>query len=404
MTEKLFYEDSHMITFSAVVKACEQVGEYYEAVLDRTAFFPEGGGQLADPGLIDGIQVLDVQERDGVIYHKMEKPLIVGCKVEGKLDWEERFSRMQQHSGEHIVSGIVHQKYGYDNVGFHMGTDAITIDFNGVLTKSQLQEIEEIANRVVAENVEFQVLYPNREELESIYYRSKIEIEGQVRLVIVPGYDACACCAPHVEKSGEIGIIKFVGLQNYKGGVRVSLLCGFRALRDYEFKCEQMKELSVMLSAPEEEIVDEVNRLKEELSKQKGRIYELQMQLLQGKAACLQGGEECVILFEEELEGNAPRELANLILAKNIGVVAVFTTATGGGYRYVIGSKFVDVRELSKELNSAFNGRGGGKPEMVQGSLFGAEETIKEKIEGIIQNMDVTKMLKKCCNEDSHHI
>ena len=404
MTEKLFYEDSHMITFSAVVKTCEQVGEYYEAVLDRTAFFPEGGGQLADPGLIDGIRVLDVQEREGVIYHTVEKPLTPGCQVEGQLDWEERFSRMQQHSGEHIVSGIVHQKYGYDNVGFHMGTDAITIDFNGVLTKSQLQEIEELANRVVTENVEFQVLYPKREELESIYYRSKIEIEGQVRLVIVPGYDACACCAPHVKKSGEIGIIKFVGLQNYKGGVRVSLLCGFRALHDYELKCERMKELSVMLSAPEHEIVDEVSRLKEELSAQKEKIYELQMQLLQSKVHQIEDNTTSVVLFEEGLEGNGPRELVNLILEKNVGVGAVFAATENEDYRYVIGSRCVDVRELSKELNNTFNGRGGGKPEMVQGSLAGAEATIRKEIEALIQKLDVTKMLKKCCNEDSHHI
>ena len=404
MTEKLFYEDSHMITFSATVKTCEQVGEYYEAVLDRTAFFPEGGGQLADPGMINGIPVLDVQEREGIIYHKIEKPLTPGELVEGELDWEERFSRMQQHSGEHIVSGIVHQKYGYDNVGFHMGTDAITIDFNGVLTKSQLQEIEELANRVVTENVEFQVLYPSSEELESIFYRSKIEIEGQVRLVIVPGYDACACCAPHVKKSGEIGIIKFVGLQNYKGGVRVSLLCGFRALHDYELKCERMKELSVMLSAPEQEVVDEVNRLKEELSVQKGKIYDLQMQLLRSKVNQIGDNTPSVILFEEALEGNGPRELVNLILEKNVGVGAVFAVAEGGDYRYVIGSRCVDVRELSKELNNTFHGRGGGKPEMVQGSLSGEEATIRGELDVLIQKLDVTKMLKKCCNEGGHHI
>ena len=238
MTEKLFYEDSHMITFSAVVQACEKVGDYYEAVLDRTAFFPEGGGQLADTGVLDGVPVLDAQERESLIYHLLEKPLEVGKTVEGKIDWEERFSKMQQHSGEHIVSGIVHALYGYDNVGFHMGADAITIDFNGPLTKEQLQDIEYRANQAVAWNLEVQVHYPTKEELANIKYRSKIEIEGQVRLVTVPGHDACACCAPHVKRTGEIGIIKLIGLQNYKGGVRVSMLCGFRALADYEAKSD----------------------------------------------------------------------------------------------------------------------------------------------------------------------
>ena len=146
MTEKLFYVDSHMITFSAMVEACENKGDYYEAVLDRTAFFPEGGGQYADTGVIDGVKVFDVQEKDGLIYHKMEGALEVGKTVEGTIDWEERFSKMQNHSGEHIVSGLVHQMFGYDNVGFHMGKDAITMDFNGVLTKEDLKVIEQKAN------------------------------------------------------------------------------------------------------------------------------------------------------------------------------------------------------------------------------------------------------------------
>ena len=224
MTEKLFYEDSHMITFLATVIACEKAGDYYEAVLTRTAFFPEGGGQYADTGRIDGVEVVDVQERQGLIYHKLSEPLELGKEVEGTIDWEERFSKMQQHSGEHIVSGLVHRTYGYDNVGFHMGKDAVTMDFNGVLTREQLKEIEKKANEAVVKNIDIQVLYPTKEQLEKIEYRSKIEIDGQVRIVEVPGYDTCACCAPHVKKTGEIGIIKLVGVQNYKGGVRVSTL------------------------------------------------------------------------------------------------------------------------------------------------------------------------------------
>ena len=213
MTEKLFYEDSHMITFSAIVKACEQKGDYYEAVLDRTAFFPEGGGQYADTGVIDGVRVLDAQEKDGLIFHKMEGPLEVGKTVEGQIDWEERFSKMQNHSGEHIVSGLVHGMFGYDNVGFHMGKDAITMDFNGVLTKDDLKVIEKKANEAVVKNFDIEILYPTTEELKDIVYRSKIEIEGQVRIVKFPGYDVCACCAPHAKKTGEIGLIKLMGLQ-----------------------------------------------------------------------------------------------------------------------------------------------------------------------------------------------
>ncbi|MBQ4558820.1 MAG: hypothetical protein IJA54_00665 [Tyzzerella sp.] len=381
MTEKLFYKDSHMITFSAVVTACEKVGDYYEAVLDRTAFFPEGGGQYADTGSIDGVKVLDAQERDGVIYHKVERELPVGKQVEGTIDWEERFSKMQHHSGEHIVSGLVNAIYGYDNVGFHMGKDAVTMDFNGVLSKGQLREIEHKANEAVVKNLDIQVLYPSKEELAEMQYRSKIEIEGQVRIVVVPGYDTCACCAPHVNKSGEIGLIKLIGVQNYKGGVRVSMLCGFRAIEDYERKSESTKSISVMLSAKEDEIVDEVAKLKEELATQKGKVAEVQKTLLQYKVQTIAGGEPLVVLFESDLSGDAPRELVNLLLSRGTGVGAVFAETGHHQYRYVLGSKTVDVRPMAKMLNEQFAGRGGGKPEMVQGSVSGDADAIREAVE-----------------------
>ena len=387
MTEKLFYEDSHMITFSAVVKACEKVGDYYEAVLDRTAFFPEGGGQYADTGLIDGVKVLDAHERDGVIYHKVEKELPVGKQVEGRIDWEERFSKMQHHSGEHIVSGLVNSIYGYDNVGFHMGKDAVTMDFNGALSKEQLKEIEKKANEAVVKNLDIQVLYPSKEELSEINYRSKIEIEGQVRIVIVPGYDTCACCAPHVKKTGEIGLIKLIGVQNYKGGVRVSMLCGFRAIDAYEAKSESVKRISVLLSAKEAEVADEVARLKEELASQKGRVAEMEQKLLQYKVNELPENEALVVLFESDLSGDAPRELANLLLGRGTEVGAVFAETGTNQYRYVIGSKSVDVRSFAKMLNEKFAGRGGGKPEMVQGSVSGAAEEIKEAVEACRKEM-----------------
>lgn len=381
MTEKLFYVDSHMITFSAVVLACEKVGEYYEAVLDRTAFFPEGGGQYADTGMIDGIRVLDVQERENVIYHRVEQELFAGKTVTGTIDWEERFSKMQQHSGEHIVSGLVHKRFGYDNVGFHMGKDAITMDFNGVITKEQLKEIERKANEVVVKNLDIQIAYPSKDELEKIAYRSKIEIEGQVRIVTIPGYDVCACCAPHVKKTGEIGIIKLVGLQNYKGGVRVSMLCGFRAMEEFEEKAESVKKISVMLSAKESEVAEEVARLKEELAIQKNRVLDLQQKILVQKAGCVEECQDVSVLFDAELEGNAPRELVNLILLKGVRIAAVFAGNEETGYRYVIGSRTVDVRPIAKMLNEKFQGRGGGKPEMVQGSVSGNENDVREEVE-----------------------
>ena len=233
MTEKLFYQDSHRSTFTAIVQEVRPSGNGYEIILDRTAFFPEGGGQSSDTGSLGGVSVSDVQEIDGKIIHYTDGPLVEGTEVEGCIDWTERFSKMQQHTGEHIVSGLIHKIYGYHNVGFHLGTDSVTLDFNGVVPKEKLHEIEQLANEAVAKNLPVQVLYPMDEELSKISYRSKIEIEGQVRIVVIDGYDVCACCAPHVKQTGEIGLIKLVGMQNYKGGVRISMLCGFRALEDY---------------------------------------------------------------------------------------------------------------------------------------------------------------------------
>lgn len=376
MTEKLFYQDSHRSTFTAIVQEVRPSGNGYEIILDRTAFFPEGGGQSSDTGSLGGVSVSDVQEIDGKIIHYTDGPLVEGTEVEGCIDWTERFSKMQQHTGEHIVSGLIHKIYGYHNVGFHLGTDSVTLDFNGVVPKEKLHEIEQLANEAVAKNLPVQVLYPTDEELSKISYRSKIEIEGQVRIVVIDGYDVCACCAPHVKQTGEIGLIKLVGMQNYKGGVRISMLCGFRALEDYYQKEKNNREIAVMLSAKEYETAVEVERLQEELAMKKAKIAELERKFLEQKVETLDVSSEIVCLFEET-DPVMTRELVNLLLKKGAKMAAVFSGNEREGYRYVLGSRSLDVRENGKLLNEAFHGRGGGKPEMVQGTVQGKREEIE---------------------------
>ena len=285
MTEKLFYQDSRIRKFTARVESCRETEQnQYEVVLDRTAFFPEEGGQYADSGrLFQGeqeIPVFDVQEKNGILIHYTEKALQEGTEITGEIDYEERFSKMQQHTGEHIVSGIVHRRFGYNNVGFHLGNEEVTMDFDGMLTMEQIREIEREANEAVAANVEIQVLYPTKEELKDIAYRSKMEIEGQVRIVRIPGWDTCACCAPHVTATGEIGIIKLTGAIKYKGGMRVSMLCGFRALEDYNRKEESVIAISRKLSAKPETIVEAVERLEKEIQAGKEKIIRLQEQYI----------------------------------------------------------------------------------------------------------------------------
>lgn len=374
MTEKLFYEDSHLCVFTAKVLSCEQVDKGYQVVLDRTVFFPEGGGQGADTGMLGQVKVLDAQEKDGVVFHLTNEPLSEGAEVEGRIDWQKRFSKMQQHTGEHIVSGIVHARFGYDNVGFHLGDDYVTLDFNGVLTKEELREVEYAANEAAAKNLDIVVSYPSDEELETLDYRSKIEIKGQTRIVTIPGYDVCACCAPHVKKTGEIGLIKLVQMQNYKGGVRITMKCGFRALADYSKKETTVKSLCAELSAKEEELSDFVERLKGEIFELKGEISRLKEKIFCAKVEKLEEGCEKVIFFEQT-DVAGMRSLMNMALDKKVKVCAVFSRVDEN-YKYVIGSKVIDVRVISKAFNERFDGRGGGKPDMVQGFLKGTKEEI----------------------------
>lgn len=380
MTEKLYYEDSHMRDFSARVLSCHKNGEYYEAVLDRTAFFPKGGGQLADTGYIDKIEVVDVYEKENVVYHVVKECLEKGKEVVGQLNWDERFYKMQHHSGEHIVSGLVHKKYGFDNVGFHMGSDAVTMDFNGTLTKEQWKEIEMDANLAVWRNVPVLQHFPDEKERTHFQYRSKMEIEGQVRIIEIPNYDMCACCAPHVLRTGEIGIIKFTGIQNYKGGTRVSMLCGYDALRDYIAKADTMKEIAVMMSIKEHQVLNEVIQLREALYASRVKEADLEKRLLSYKVDEFGENKKLVVVFEEDLNGIAIREMANLLLEKKHELVAVFSGHDEQGYRYVIGSHKEDARQIASMLNEQFDGKGGGKKEMVQGSLRGMQSKITEAL------------------------
>ena len=386
MTEKLFYEDSYIKEFQARVLSCRERNGGYQAVLTRTAFFPEGGGQSADTGFLytkegEEIRVTDVHEKDGVVYHHISQPVQEGTEVRGKLDFQERFSKMQQHTGEHILSGLVNRHFGYRNVGFHLGTQEVTMDYNGVLTEEDLRQIEYEANEAVAENIPVKVLYPSKEELKNIIYRSKIEIEGQIRIVQIPGYDSCACCAPHVKETGSVGLIKIVGAIHYKGGMRVSILCGFRALEDYRMKEKNVVKISNLLSAKQEDTARAVEHLGQELNRQKEKNKALQERYV---ALCLENirknadPEENIFLFEEELDPGARRDFVNKGMEMTRGLAGVFVGTDDSGYQYVLGSRRPDIQETGKKLNARFQGKGGGRPPMIQGSLKGNEQEIRE--------------------------
>ena len=378
-TEKLYDKDSYLQEFIATVISCEQKNDTtYRVVLDRTAFFPEGGGQTGDIGWLNDIAVTDTREKAGVIYHETNAPMEPGTQAAGKIDFAVRYDKMQQHTGEHILSGIVCATYGYNNVGFHLSTEITTLDFDGELSAEQVRELEVKANEMIHKNIPVQVKFPTKEELAAMEYRSKIEIEGQVRIVEIPGVDRCACCAPHVKMTGEVGLIKIVSCERHRGGCRMTIVCGMRALKDYQQKQESVGKVSAALSAKPDKIAEAVTHLQEQQAKLREQLNRIQAMYLQGKLDTIVGDEKYVCIFEESLDSIAMRNFVNGAMERCDGVCGAFIGNDKCGYHYVLGSKIVDVREISKQLNQKFNGKGGGKPQMVQGSLNGCAKEILE--------------------------
>ena len=381
MTEKLFYEDAYQKTFEAEVTGCREGKKGYEIILNRTAFYPEGGGQPGDTGYLQAgeqkVQVTDTHEKDGEILHFCGQPLEVGSRVTGAIDWERRFDLMQNHSGEHIVSGLVHRKYGYHNVGFHMGKDVITIDFDGEFPAEDMQEFERLANEEVWANELVEIVSYTEEEAKSVEYRSKKELHGMVRVVTFPHADVCACCGTHVGYTGEIGLIKLISLQKFKGGVRMEMLSGKRALEYVAAICRQNQQISVALSAKPLETAEAVEHLKKTQMDQQFRMGGLEQKLFQ-KIAEQYRGSGSVVIFEEGLEADSVRRLAAEVMETCEGRCVVCSGEDTHGYKYAIGEKNGDLRELVKAFNSALHGRGGGKPFFVQGSVQATRKEIEE--------------------------
>lgn len=378
MTEKLYYTDSHIHEFSARVLSCEKAKKGFAVVLDKTAFFPEGGGQPADTGIIGPAAVRDVQEQNGEIFHYTDQALTPGEEYACALDWEQRLCRMQNHSGEHIVSGITHKLYGFDNVGFHMGAECMTIDFSGELSWEQLTEIETLANQAVRDDLPVKTCFPGPEALSQMEYRSKLELTRDVRIVEIPGTDRCACCAPHVKRTGEIGLIKLLSAERHRGGVRIELVCGMDALRECRLMQENVTAVSGLLSAKRAKSAAAVERMLAEQARLKERVAELSMALARLKSERFGYTEGNICVFDKVLDEVALRELVNLLMEKCGGMAGAFSGSDETGYMYIIGSKNIDLRSHSREINAAINGKGGGTAEMIRGRASTSAENIQK--------------------------
>jgi len=374
-TRKLYYEDCHLREFTAAVLSCEQVKKGWEILLDATAFYPEGGGQVCDLGTLGDVRVLDVQERGEYIVHLCDSPLPVGKTVTGSIDWARRFDQMQQHSGEHILSGLLNARFGCHNVGFHVGSGIMEVDFDVPMTLEEVLEVERRANEAVWANLPIRCWYPTPEELPTVGYRTKKDLPWPVRIVEVPGFDKCACCGVHVRHTGEIGIIKVLSVAKFHQGVRIQMVCGGRAYDHLAQAYEQNRQVSQAFSAKILETGAAAARMNEALSAEKFRANNLEKQLFECIANSYVNHSN-VLLFRPGLTPTGDRDLAEAI-AQLCGGTAAVLSGVDGTYNVCLVNKNGDVKELGTAMAKALNGRGGGKPGFFQGSVKATQAEIE---------------------------
>ena len=375
-TEKLFYADCHMQRFSASVISCEERPQGFAVVLDRTAFYPEGGGQACDTGALDQIRVLAVQEEADEVIHICDGALTPGQEVEGIIDYDRRFDLMQQHTGEHILSGVIHRRYGFHNAGFHVGQQVMEVDFDGVIPTEELTQLELEANRAVWQNLPVKATVPPEAELAALPYRTKKALPWPVRIVEISGVDSCACCGVHTANTGEVGLIKILSCVKFRQGVRLELVCGGRAWNYVNQAWEQNREISRLLSAKMPETAVAVKKLSDQLGQERFRFASTQRQLF-GYIAEAYGGKGNVVHFEDDLSGAQLRQLAEAIAGQCGGVAAVLS-GEKGSFHVCLACPGGDVNDLGKAMAEALNGRGGGKTGFYQGTLQADREEIED--------------------------
>ncbi|MBR4707032.1 MAG: hypothetical protein IKP29_03135 [Pseudobutyrivibrio sp.] len=383
-TVALYDSDSFAKDFTGKVISCEEVlcngNTAYKIVLNNTLFFPEQGGQTSDIGLLDGHQVFDVQIENEIIYHFCNHGFLIGEEVHGVIDWPHRFNNMQQHTGEHIFTGLAHKKFGAENVGFHLSDNTVTLDLNIELDKDQIRGLEKQANEIIAKDVPVTAYYPKKELLPAIDYRSKKEIEGDVRLVEIEGVDICACCAPHVKTTGQVGLLKVVSFNKYKGGTRVYILCGMRALADYNRRMDILEKTYQSLSCSEEEVPDKVSNLIEDNKHLKYRISEIKSDILMSQIEKYPRELVDVTIFTEDLDAKTMRDGVNYLVAHHEGLCAIFSGNDEDGYDFVIGSATRDCSAIAAGLRELLGAKGGGSKQMAQGNIKATRSAIENTL------------------------
>lgn len=376
MTEKIYYKDAYIKEFDSEIVSVTSLDDgKFDVVLSATAFFPEEGGQSSDKGLIGCAKVVHAYEEDLCVHHITDAHPGEGV-VHCTLDFAERYDKMQCHTAEHILCGIIHRLFGLENVGFHLGTDEITFDVDGVLTREDLDRVETLANEAVFANIPIETSFPRPDELPMLTYRSKLELTENVRIVKIGEVDTCACCAPHVARTGEIGLIKILDFEKHRGGLRIRMVAGARALLDYRTKYANIKEISALLSEPQHTTAEALGRLLADFEETRARLKASRLELAREIAKREEGSEGNAVFVFSEWTLDELREFSNTMIDR-VGGILVTLCGAEGDYKYIISSKTVNLTQSIKEINSALTGRGGGKPGMVQGSFASSLEEIK---------------------------
>ena len=383
-TVALYDSDAFAKDFIGKVISCEEVScngkQAYKIVLNNTLFFPEQGGQTSDIGLLDGHEIFDVQIENDIIYHYSDHGFLIGEEVHGVIDWKHRFNNMQQHTGEHIFTGLAHNKYGAENVGFHLSDNTVTLDLNIELNKEQIDGLERMANEVIAKDVPVTAYYPKKELLPAINYRSKKEIEGDVRLVEIEGVDICACCAPHVKTTGQVGLLNVVSFNKYKGGTRIYIMCGMRALADYNRRMDLLEMTYQALSCSEDEVPEKVANLLEDNKNLKYRISEIKASILMNQIEKYPSELIDVTIFTEDLDAKTMRDGVNYLVAHHEGLCAIFSGDDESGYDFVIGSATRDCSAIAAGLRELLGAKGGGSKQMAQGNIQATRSAIENTL------------------------
>ncbi len=385
MSIKLFYENRYMKEFDGTALSCTEDKKGWAVVLDMTAFYPEGGGQPCDHGVMTFgetvANIVDVREKGGQVVHYSDTEIPAGTAVHGVIDWNRRFDMMQQHTGEHIFSGVVNSMFGYSNVGFHLSEKDNVVDFDGPLTKEDIKAVMDRCNEIVWLNQSVTAEYPdNVKEME---YRSKKELSGPIRIVTAGDADICACCGTHTATTSQAGPIVALTSMAYKGGTRINILCGRRAVEYLKNRNDDCYDISHQLSVPVEKITEAVATRMTEIDNLKYRLANAKRQLMSVWAEAAQPVDDVCVICREDLLSNEILTFTQL-LAEKAATALVYSPQQDANGKICIISTEYDTNKLGRHISATLGGKGGGKPGTYQG--FVEKATERETLYELVKN------------------